>query len=132
MAGHRYGPGHGSSAAALAQRHRSRSAGDLGPHRATGRQGGGPVMQMQGIPQCVDYVRILPEIILTVFGMIIMVLDPLLDDRSSQKTLGIVGLLGALAAIAATLYQAQYPGLAFWNMVRVDSFSIFFHFLITT
>ncbi|HEX4485103.1 MAG TPA: NADH-quinone oxidoreductase subunit N [Terriglobales bacterium] len=88
-------------------------------------------MQMQGIPQCVDYVRILPEIILTVFGMIIMVLDPLLDDRSSRKTLGIIGLLGALAAIAATLYQAQYPGLAFWNMVRVDSFSIFFHFLIT-
>jgi NADH-quinone oxidoreductase subunit N len=89
-------------------------------------------MQMQGIPQCLDYVRILPEIILTVFGMIIMVLDPLLDDRSSRKTLGIVGLLGALAAIGATLYQAQYPGLAFWNMVRVDSFSIFFHFLITT
>jgi NADH-quinone oxidoreductase subunit N len=89
-------------------------------------------MQMQGIPQCVDYVRILPEIILTIFGMIIMVLDPLLDNRSSRKTLGVIGLLGALAAIAATLYQAQYPGLAFWNMVRVDSFSIFFHFLITT
>ena len=86
---------------------------------------------MQTIPQGIDYIRILPEIILSVFGMIIMVLDPLLDDRRSQRTLGIVGLVGALAAIAATLYQSQYPGLAFWNMVRVDSFSVFFHFLIT-
>jgi NADH-quinone oxidoreductase subunit N len=86
---------------------------------------------MQTIPQGVDYVRILPEIILSVFGMIIMVLDPLLDDHRSQRTLGIIGLVGVLAAIAATLYQSQYPGLAFWNMVRVDSFSIFFHFLIT-
>ena len=63
--------------------------------------------------------------------MIIMVLDPLVDERRSQRTLGIMALIGALAAIAATLYQAQYPGLAFWNMVRVDSFSVFFHFLIT-
>lgn len=90
----------------------------------------------QTIPQGIDYIRILPEIVLSVFGMIIMVLDPLLDDpktrnRHSQRILGIVALIGALAAIAATLYQSQYPGLAFWNMVRVDSFSVFFHVLIT-
>ena len=26
--------------------------------------------------------------------------------------------------------MAQFPGLAFWNMVRVDGFSVFFHFLV--
>jgi NADH-quinone oxidoreductase subunit N len=86
----------------------------------------------QVTPQAVEYIRILPEIVLTIFGIIIMMLDPLMDERRSQRTLGAVGLVGALAAIAATLYQAQYPGVGFWGMVQVDSFSIFFHFLVTT
>jgi NADH-quinone oxidoreductase subunit N len=86
----------------------------------------------QLIPQGVEYIRILPELVLTIFGMLIMLLDPLLDEQRSQKTLGAVALLGSLAAIAATLYQSQFPGLGFWNMIRVDTFSLFFHFLITT
>ncbi len=86
----------------------------------------------QVTPQAVEYIRILPEIVLSIFGIIIMLLDPLMDERRSQRTLGAVGLIGALAAIAATLYQAQYPGLGFWNMVNVDSFSVFFHFLVAT
>ena len=68
---------------------------------------------------------------LTIFGMLIMLLDPLMDDRRSQKTLGAVALLGSLAAIAATLYQSQFLGVGFWNMIQVDTFSLFFHFLIT-
>jgi NADH-quinone oxidoreductase subunit N len=87
---------------------------------------------MQVIPQSVEYIRILPEIVLLIFGMVIMLLDPLMDERRSQRALGAVALAGSLAAIAATLYQAHYPGLAFWNMVRVDAFSVFFHFLVAT
>lgn len=85
---------------------------------------------MNNIPQAVDYIRLLPEIVLSIFGMIVMLLDPMLDDRGSQRTLGSVALLGCLAAIGATLFQAQYPGMGFWNAIRVDSFSIFFHFLV--
>lgn len=84
----------------------------------------------QVIPHAADYVRILPEIILGIFGMIVMVLDPLMDERRSQKTLGALALVGSLAALIATLFQAQYPGLGFWNMIQVDSFSVFFHFLV--
>ena len=84
----------------------------------------------QAIPQAADYIRILPEIVLAIFGMIVMVLDPLMDERRNQKTLGAIALIGSLAALAATLFQSQYPGLGFWNMVRVDSFSVFFHFLV--
>jgi NADH-quinone oxidoreductase subunit N len=84
----------------------------------------------QVIPQAVDYVRILPEIVLAIFGMLVMVLDPLMDERRSQRTLGAIALVGSLAALAATLFQSQYPGLGFWNMVQVDSFSVFFHFLV--
>jgi NADH-quinone oxidoreductase subunit N len=84
----------------------------------------------QTLPQAADYIRILPEIVLSVFGMIIMVLEPLMDERGSHRTLGFVALLGSVGALVATLFQSQYPGLAFWNMVRVDSFSVFFHFLV--
>jgi len=86
---------------------------------------------IQIMPQGAEYIRILPEIVLSVFGMIIMVLDPLVDERATQKLLGGIALLGSLAAIAATLYQAQFPGFGFWGMVKVDGFSIFFHFLVT-
>ena len=84
----------------------------------------------QMIPHAADYVRILPEIVLAIFGMLIMVLDPLMDEQRSQRTLGALALVGSLAALIATLFQSQYRGLAFWNMVQVDSFSVFFHFLV--
>ena len=89
------------------------------------------------LPQAADYVGILPEIVLSVFGMIIMLLDPVMDQRRSQRTLGAVALVGGLAALAATIYQCfyltshpQFSGLAFWDMVKVDPFSIFFHVVV--
>jgi NADH-quinone oxidoreductase subunit N len=42
----------------------------------------------------------------------------------------VIALIGALAGIAATWLMAQSPGLAFWNMVEVDGFSVFFHVLV--
>ena len=84
----------------------------------------------QSLPQSADYVRILPEIVLSVFGMIVMLLEPLLDEESGQKLLGVIALLGALAGLGATWLMAQSPGLAFWNMVKVDGFSVFFHVLV--
>jgi NADH-quinone oxidoreductase subunit N len=89
-------------------------------------------MSVSATPQAVEYVRILPELVLSIFGMAVMVLDPLMDERRNQRTLGNIALLGSLAAVIATLYQSQYPGTGFWNMVNVDTFSVFFHFLVTT
>jgi len=84
----------------------------------------------QFIPQGADYVRILPELVLSVFGIVIMLLDPLVDEEKSQKTLGLIGLAGAVAGLLATWYMAQSPGLAFSDMVRVNRFSVFFHALV--
>ncbi len=86
----------------------------------------------QVVPQGIEYVRILPEIVLSLFGMAIMLIDPLVDERTSQRLLGYIALAGSIAAIAATLYQSQYPGVGFWGMIQVDRFSIFFHFLVVT
>ncbi|HEY7351911.1 MAG TPA: NADH-quinone oxidoreductase subunit N [Terriglobales bacterium] len=87
---------------------------------------------MQTLPHAADYIRILPEIVLSLFGLLIMFLDPVMDERSSQRKLGGIALVGAIAALAATLYQAQpnFWGLGFWEMVRVDAFSVFFHFVV--
>src|SRR5579864_4255856 len=85
---------------------------------------------LQTIPQGVDYVRILPELILSVFGITVMVLDPLVDEEKSQKTLGYIALIGTIAGLASTWYMASSPGMAFSDMVKVDTFSVFFHYLV--
>src|SRR6201988_5014034 len=84
----------------------------------------------QTLPVGADYVRVLPEIVLSIFGMVIMVLDPVVDEEKSQQILGGIGLVGTLAALISTWIMAQSPGFAFWNMVRVDGFSVFFHVLV--
>src|SRR5256714_1453345 len=76
-----------------------------------------------------DYIRILPELVLTVFGILVMMIDPLLK-RGSRKGLGILSLIGTFLAMAASFYQINWHGSAWFNMVQVDSFSIFFHVLI--
>jgi NADH-quinone oxidoreductase subunit N len=89
-----------------------------------------PATLLQTIPPGMDYVRILPELILSVFGILVMVLDPLVDEEKTQKMLGFIALGGTVAGLLATWYMAQAPGLAFSNMVKVDSFSVFFHALV--
>ena len=87
-------------------------------------------LQLQAIPQGVDYVRILPEIVLSIFGIAIMMLDPVMDEEKSQKTLGLIAFIGTVAALISTWGMAKSPGLAFSNTIRIDSFSIFFTFLV--
>ena len=87
-------------------------------------------LQTSTAPPGADYMRILPELVLSIFGMLIMVVDPLLDEENSHQSLGTIALIGTLAALASTAWMAQYPGTAFWNMVRVEGFSVFFHFLV--
>jgi NADH-quinone oxidoreductase subunit N len=75
--------------------------------------------------------RILPEIILTVVGVLIMLAEPLMPRSMSRKSLGWFAVLGVVAALAASLYQYQLPaGTAYFNTVQTDAFSVFFHVLI--
>lgn len=77
-----------------------------------------------------DYIRILPELVLTAFGIAVMLLDALLKPGVSRRGLGLLSFIGSLVAIGAAVFQVQYYGLGWFGMVRVDSFSIFFHILI--
>jgi NADH-quinone oxidoreductase subunit N len=75
--------------------------------------------------------RILPEIVLTLGGILVMFADALLPKASSRKPLGWLAVLVALAALAASLWQyGLAPGTAYSGVVQTDAFSVFFHVLI--
>src|SRR6476469_9723479 len=82
----------------------------------------------------IDYIRILPELVLTAFGILIMMADPLLKPGASRKGLGLLSLAGAIAAtfcqIAWLARDPQFANPGWFGMVRVDNFAIFFHLLI--
>ena len=83
--------------------------------------------------------------IMVLFVFVIMLLNAGEEERSKGSRVamlfGVPGVLIGSVLVAwvlvarsgtgnATLFQAEYPGLGFWNMVQVDSFSVFFHFLV--
>ncbi|WP_158749047.1 NADH-quinone oxidoreductase subunit N [Acidobacterium sp. S8] len=75
--------------------------------------------------------RILPEVILTITGVLIMLGEPLLAKNASRKPLGWLAVLGTLAALFASFWQLQLPaGTAYFGTVQTDAFSVFFHVLI--
>ncbi len=83
--------------------------------------------------QGAQFLRILPEVILTITGVAIMMIDPLLARLSSRRGLGWLAIVGALLALVASLQQMQLaPGTAYYGLVQTDAFSIFFHVLITS
>lgn len=74
---------------------------------------------------------ILPEILLTLTGALVMVLTPLFGPTASRRPLGVLALLGTLGAIAASAIQLQLPACAaFYGSIQMDAFSTYFHLLI--
>jgi NADH-quinone oxidoreductase subunit N len=76
-----------------------------------------------------DGIRFLPEIILTIFATLLMVLDPVLNKRSSNA-FGHISIVALLAAIGASVYAFSDPGPAFGGMLVVDGFATFFRVLV--
>jgi NADH-quinone oxidoreductase subunit N len=81
------------------------------------------------MPNPDDLIRILPEIVLTVVGTFLMLLDPLLRKRSSNA-FGHLSIAALLAAIAASVYAYVDEGPAFGGMIVVDGFATFFRALV--
>ena len=81
------------------------------------------------MPHAAEYLRFLPEIVLSVFGALIMVLEAITSE--GQKTsLGVLSLSGIAIAFAADVYAATNPGQAFQNMITVDGYGTFFRGLV--
>src|SRR5271170_8439930 len=137
---------HGSRVASLDSRHRSDG------YRARGRDrkhsGAKHIAHSRSencVAQCANhwrcrgeamnltesFLRILPEVIFTITGVIVMLIESVLPREASRKPLGWFTIVGTLAALYASLLQWQMvPGTAYGGLVQVDSFSVFFHVVI--
>jgi NADH-quinone oxidoreductase subunit N len=76
-----------------------------------------------------DLIRFLPEIILTITGTLLMVLDPIIAKRSSHA-FGHISLLALVGAIGGAILAYQQAGPAFGGMLMVDGFATFFRVLV--
>src|SRR5215469_5138840 len=72
-----------------------------------------------------DLVRFLPEIILTIMGTLLMVLDPIIN-RKASNLFGTLSLLGLIAALFGAVAAYSQPGPAFGGLLIVDGFATFF------
>ncbi len=81
------------------------------------------------MPHAADYLRFAPEIVLSVFGVVIMVLEAITSE-ARKTSLGILSLLGIVIAFAANAYAYEDPGQAFQNMITVDAYGTFFRGLV--
>jgi NADH-quinone oxidoreductase subunit N len=69
---------------------------------------------------------ILPIIILSAFGIAIMVAEPFVG-RSNSTRLGWLGLIGVVAALFALFPMADNRGQWYSNLWIVDDYNVFFH-----
>ncbi|HVQ64225.1 MAG TPA: hypothetical protein VMT78_06780, partial [Terriglobia bacterium] len=82
------------------------------------------------IPE-VDIFSVLPVVVLSIFGIAIMVLEPFLSakSRANSSALGWLAFAGTLLAGVAIVPMHGHPGQAYSNLWIVDGFSTFFHVL---
>ncbi|MGH9605074.1 MAG: NADH-quinone oxidoreductase subunit N [Terracidiphilus sp.] len=75
--------------------------------------------------------RILPEVILTLTGVAVMLLEASLPPDWPRRWLGWLAAIGTTIALWASLWQFSLPdGTGFFGTVETSAFTIFFHVLI--
>lgn len=78
-----------------------------------------------------DMYRILPEIILTLTGVLVMTVDAAMPHGVSRRPLGWLAAVGTTIALWASLWQLSLPvGTGFYGTVETTPFTVFFHVLI--
>ncbi|MFC6644344.1 NADH-quinone oxidoreductase subunit N [Granulicella cerasi] len=84
-----------------------------------------------------NLLALLPEIILTVAGVLIMLAEPMIAPGKSRKPLGWLAILGTIGSMGAAVQQhivtdraGNLPITAFYGTIQFDNFSVFFHLLI--
>ncbi len=86
-------------------------------------------MPVNYLPAAAEYVRVLPEILLTLVGTLLMFLEAVTSDNK-KGIFAPLSIAGLAAALGGTFAAYSDPGLAFQNMVTVDGFATFFRALV--
>ena len=75
--------------------------------------------------------RILPEVILTLTGVAIMLVEASIPPHVSRRILGWLAAIGTTIALYASIWQFSLPqGTGFFGTVETSTFTIFFHIVI--
>ena len=78
-----------------------------------------------------DIYRILPEVVLTLTGVAVMLLDATFPSAWPRRPLGWIAAVGATLAIWASVWQLSLPmGTGFSSTIETSPFTVFFHVLI--
>jgi NADH-quinone oxidoreductase subunit N len=78
-----------------------------------------------------NVLALLPELILTLTGVFIMLVEPCLKPATSRKPLGWIAVAGTVGSLIASWYQISLGTLhAFSGTIQVDAFSVLFHLVI--
>jgi NADH-quinone oxidoreductase subunit N len=80
-------------------------------------------------PPTTDYLRVLPELILTIAGVLIMLLEVTMGKRS-RNLLGYFSLFALIAAAAGSVIALNTGGSAFGGLLIVDAYATFFRVLV--
>jgi NADH-quinone oxidoreductase subunit N len=86
-------------------------------------------MPANAFPVSAEYFRVLPEIVLTLVGVLIMFLEAVLSE-DQKKIFGPLTIVGLAAALGAAISAGSDPGAAFHGMLVVDGFATFFRVLL--
>lgn len=79
------------------------------------------------VPTASEFLRISPEILLTVVGTLMMAFESMF---ARKRTLGVVAFVALAAAIGLAVAAHADPGEAFHGMIVVDGFTTFFRVLV--
>src|SRR5215471_17422204 len=78
-------------------------------------------------PPVADLYRVLPELVWCGFGLLLMLFQPFTKSRGFLTA---AAFLGAAAGTAASCLAYQHTGAGFFELIRSDAFSLFFHLLV--
>ncbi len=82
------------------------------------------------MPNAEELLRFLPEIILALAAVVLMLWESRYDEHDERPGMPAATLVGLGLAALASLLAGAAPGLAFRNMLVVDSFATFFRLLV--
>jgi NADH-quinone oxidoreductase subunit N len=77
-------------------------------------------------PSAADFYRALPELLWCAFGVLLMLFQPLTKSRSFLASIAVIGSAGGMLS---SILSYQHAGPGFFDLIRSDAFSLFFHLL---
>ncbi len=87
-------------------------------------------MDAKYFPQTAEMLRFLPEIILTLAGTLLLLLEAFKKDDDSRSAISTLAAVAIGVAMYGTVVAYQNPGLAFSNMIVSDGFAAFFRLVV--